>query len=155
MVLAMAWGVDLTLRWQGHLAPPGLAILSWAGLQPVAVPDAGLRLAGLGPLSSDAVLLSLALLATAAFVLTQAMMDPPRDRVFRAGLLAALGAVAWTGLDLLEGLVFGIRIQTLAWQPGNHAASYFGLGDLVLPLLLVVLTACWLAQLWRGLRRGS
>ncbi|GGA87307.1 hypothetical protein GCM10011521_27140 [Arenimonas soli] len=154
-VLAATWGLDLALRWQGHLAaPPVPGVPLWAGLQLVSEPGAGLRLTGLGALSSTAVLFSLALLAAGAFVLAQAVFDLPRDRLCHAGLLSALGAVAWTGLDLAESLVFGGRIDTLAWQ-GGSALVRFGLGDLVLPLLLVALAACLAVQLWRGLRRGA
>lgn len=155
-VLAATWGLDLALRWQGHLAAssvPGVPL--WAGLQLVSVPGAGLRFTGLGALSSAAVLLSLALLLAGAFVLAQAVFDLPRDRFCHAGLLSALGVVAWTGLDLAESLAFGVRIETLAWQAGSPATRYFGLGDLVLPLLLATLAACWVVQLWRRLRRGA
>ena len=153
-LLAGTFGLDLALRWQGHLAAPLVpGVPLWAGLQLVSTPATGLHLTSLGAVSSAAVLLSLALLAAGAFVLSQAIFDPPRDRVCHAGLLAALGVVAWTALDLGESLAFGGRIDTLAWQTGG-VARHFGLGDLVLPLLLATLAACWAVQLWRGLRRG-
>ena len=97
----------------------------------------------------------MALLAAGAFVLTQVLFELPRGRLFLAGLMAVMAAVAWTGLDLAEYLVFGTRQDTLAWLPDGPAPAYFGLGDLVLPMLLAGLAACWAGQLWRGLMRPA
>ena len=63
-LLAGTFGLDLALRWQGHLAAPLVpGVPLWAGLQLVSTPATGLHLTSLGAVSSAAVLLSLALLA--------------------------------------------------------------------------------------------
>lgn len=155
-VLGVAWWTDAVLRLQAHLAAPlAPGTTLFPGLELASVPGAGLRLTGLGAATSAAVLLSMALLATGAFVLTQVLFELPRGKLFLAGLMAAMATVAWTGLDLAECLVLGGRRDTLAWLPEGPAPVYFGLGDLVLPLLLLGLAACWAGQLGRGLMRQA
>ena len=52
-LLAGTFGLDLALRWQGHLAAPLVpGVPLWAGLQLVSTPATGLHLTSLGAVSS-------------------------------------------------------------------------------------------------------
>lgn len=147
--LGLVWLADAGLRLHAHRQPAtGLGAELFPGLHLAALPVTGEGLAGLGPLASAAVALSLALLAAGAYLLVQALLDLPRARLFRLGLVAAGGVVAWTGLDVAECLLAGWKVDSLAWQ--GLAPRAFGLGDAALPACLLGLAGCWAGQLMQG-----
>lgn len=147
--LGLAWLVDAGLRLFAHGRPgAGLDQEVLPALHLASVPAGGTGLSGLGPLASASVVLSLALLAAGAFVLTQALLDLPRGRLFHLGLLAAAGLVAWAGLDVAECLAFGRPMDSLAWE--GPSTWSFDLGDAALPLCLVALAGAWTGQLIQG-----
>lgn len=154
--LLLALLADAGLRLHGHLGlEAGALVPVLGGLHLAAIPAPGAGALGLGPVAWRGVCLAMALLAAASFLFTSALSGQGRGRVFVAGGLLAAGVVALALADLAELLLFGLRLDTLAWLPGQAGGLVFGLGQALLPVLLVALAACWAVQLAAGLRQGS
>lgn len=155
-VLLLALLADAGLRLHGHLGlDAGAVVPVLGGLHRVSIPGSGATALGLGLVAWRGVCLALALMAAASFVFTSALSGRGHGRVFVAGAWLAAGVVALALADLGEVLAFGYLVDTLAWRPGEAGGQVFGLGQLLMPLLLAGLGGCWLAQLAAGLRRGS